>query len=82
MWLHRCRVLGSCEQNSGIKKISTLVLSYQLEPGQFQPLQVSFKVKQAALQHNLTLLQRYYTLCQKFLRFISPKVFRVFVITV
>ena len=40
------------------------------------------KVNQVVLRHNLTPLQRYYTLCQKLLWFISPEVLRVFVITV
>ena len=62
-------------------KISTFVLFYQYEPRQFQPLKVSVKVKQAVLRHNLTPLQRYYTLCQKLLWFISLEVLRVFVIT-
>ena len=52
-----------------------------MNPRQFEPLKVSLEVKQAALRPNLTLLQRHYTLCQKFIWFISPEDLRVLIIT-
>ena len=68
-----------------IKRLASdrkVTVHINMNPRQFQPPNVSVKVKQAALRHNLRLLQSYYTFCRKLLWFIIPEVVRVFVVTV